>query len=145
MDKEIEFIPPLGYFLKDEPGVIYLIKEAFFLRNFAIEGYEVLEGDDGDKFLCFKKRGKDKTYFLCPFPFLERVIASLKEDTPFFEIRLIFVLPLRNIDEEGIGLSIKYKFSVVEVTKLLLKEKKRVNQFQKTAEDYEIEPFEILT
>lgn len=125
MESQIEFIPPLGYFLKDEPGIVYLTQDASFVKNLAIEGYEVFESDDGDKFLCFKKRSKDKTYFLCPFSFLEKVIASLKDDVSSFEIRLIFVLPLRNIDDEGIGLSVRYRFSVVEVTKLLLQEKKK--------------------
>lgn len=122
MDTHIKFIPPFSYFVgEDIIGITYYVKDDLDLSGkLVIENYEILNGDDGSLFFGFKKRGKEKVYFLCPFNFLKRVSNLLKDGTTSIQLQLVFVKPIKDLDDETIGYSCNVKISTVEILKLAM-------------------------
>lgn len=115
---DLKVIPPLGYFKgTDGPGIVYLVDNA---ENFTIQGYEVLYGDLGNRYIGFVKKGRDKVYFLCPIWFIERIISELQDEVSHINFYLVFFSLCEGLGPEKIGHLINYKISVVELTKLLL-------------------------
>ncbi|MEM1661284.1 MAG: hypothetical protein QXR17_09135, partial [Candidatus Bathyarchaeia archaeon] len=67
----MEVYPPVGYFVQgNEGGIIYLLDQVG--GTWAIEKHELLQSDEGNIYIAFKKRGKEE-YFLCPLSFFQRL------------------------------------------------------------------------